>query len=70
VSYLKANIFWKNFIKNVLPKAESFRIEKGSAVNKRERGEKSISLKLLGLLIAIIGAALLLSAIGAWWFKD
>jgi hypothetical protein len=63
MNYLRANIFWKNLLKNSLPKATGRRKEKAFKTSGPIKTEKSLFLKLLGVLAAIIAAAVLYSLI-------
>lgn len=66
MNYLRANIFWKNLMKNAIPGVSGVRREKEKKDNGPKKAEKSLFLRLLVVLAAIVAAALLYSLIAAW----
>ena len=66
MNYLRAHIFWKNLLKNSLPGAAGRRKEKGFETSRPVKTEKSLFLKLMGVLATIIAAAVLYSLIARW----
>lgn len=66
MNYLRANIFWKNLLKNSLPSATGLRKEKTLKTGRPIKTEKSLFLKLMGVLAVIIAAAVLYSLIAVW----
>ena len=67
MSYLKANIFWKNIMRNTLTKAGTFRRVKEIKNKRSVKSEKFVFLKLTGLLLTIVAAAVLFVWFAAWW---
>ena len=66
MNYLRANIFWKNLLKNSLPRPTGRRKEKVSGTSRPIKTEKSLFLKLIGVLATIIAVAVLYSLIAIW----